>query len=196
MLASARIAFELHKELLKKHALMSGLLIDDHQPAHERVLFEKFLVQLKGNPGGSQQSLFPQTVNFSPADFALVMEMETEIKALGFRFEVFGKNTLLVSGIPAETAGNEKELFEGFIEQFKRNQAVLAIPVKENLARSLAKRAAIKTGQKLGKEEMEALMSGLFSCTTPNRFWPKKTITLMIIRFLTRGVSLNIRNIG
>ncbi len=66
------------------------------------------MARLKGDPGSSQQCLFPQTVNFSPADFALVMEIEREIVALGFRFEVFGKNTVLVSGIPAEGIAQEK----------------------------------------------------------------------------------------
>jgi len=143
------------------------------------VLIEKFIIQLEGHPGGSQQSLFPQTVNFNPADFALVMEMEEEIKALGFRFEAFGKNSLLISGIPAGTAGSEKELFEGLIEQFKKNQAELALPLRENLARSLAKRAGIKSGQKLGKEEIEALLSGLFACHTPN-FTPAGATTFFI----------------
>jgi DNA mismatch repair protein MutL len=85
----------------------------------------------------------------------------------------------LVSGIPAETPGNEKSLFEGLIEQFKKNQAELAIPVRENLARSLARRAAIKSGQKLAREEIEALVSGLFACTTPN-FSPEGDTTFFI----------------
>jgi len=155
-------------------------MIIDQKAAHERVLFEKFLMQLKGSPGGSQQSLFPQAVSFSAADFALVMGMEQEIKALGFRFEVFGKNTLQVSGIPAETAGSEKELFEGLIEQFKKNQAELAIPFRENLAQSLAKRAAIKQGQKLNNEEIEALLSGLFACANPN-FSPEGNTTFFVL---------------
>ena len=173
-----KIAFQLHEKYIVR-SVKNGIMIIDQQGAHERVLFEKFIEQLHGHPGGSQQSLFPQTVNFSPADFALVMEVEEEIKKLGFRFEVFGKNTLLISGIPAGTAGGEKELFEGLIEQFKRNQAELALPVRENLARSLAKRAAIKSGQKLGKPEIEALVSGLFACHTPN-FTPEGDTTFFI----------------
>ena len=47
----------------------------------------------------------------------------------------------------------EKELFEGLIEQFKIYQSELSIPLRENLARSLAKRASIKSGQKLQKED-------------------------------------------
>ena len=95
--------------------------------------------------------------------------MQREIEALGFRIEVFGKNTFIVNGIPGNvTMGREKELFEGLIEQFKLNQSELAIPIRENLARSLAKRASLKSGQKLEREEIQSLLDNLFACSTPN----------------------------
>ena len=174
----SEILFQLQQKYLVR-SVKAGLMIIDQQAAHERVLFERYSLYLKGTPGNSQQSLFPQTVNFSAADFALVQEMAQEIKALGFQFEVFGKNTIVVSGIPADVRGNEKELFEGLIEQFKKNQSELEVPLKENLARSLAKRAAIKLGQKLELEELNSLLSGLFSCMNPN-FSPEGTPTFFI----------------
>jgi DNA mismatch repair protein MutL len=149
-------------------AAKSGIMIIDQQAAHERVLFEKYLARLRGTPGNSQQSLFPQTVVFGPADFALVMEIENELKALGFRFEVFGKNTLLVLGIPAGVRLPENELFEGLVEQFKKNQSELELPLPDNLALALARRTAVKTGQKLESEEIKSIIEGLFACSKPN----------------------------
>jgi DNA mismatch repair protein MutL len=146
----------------------SGVMFFDQQAAHERILFEKHLVQLKGVPGSSQQSLFPQSLTLPAPDYALVMEMERELHALGFRFEIFGKNTILVSGIPAHVSGSEKELFEGLIAQFKQNQSDLQLPLFENLAQALAKRASVKSGQRLMLEEMESILAGLFACTNPN----------------------------
>jgi len=173
-----RTVFQLHNKYVVR-PVRDGLMIMNQQAVHERVLYEKFLLHMKGVAGNSQQSLFPQTVELSPADFSLVMEAENEIKALGFRFEVFGKSAVLVSGIPADISGGEKELFEGLLEQFKANQAELSLPLKENLARSLAKRAAIKSGQKLKREEMEALVEGLFACNNPN-FSPEGSSTFFI----------------
>ena len=147
----------------------SGMMILDQQLLHERILFERFLNQLKNKSAESQQCLFPQAITLSAPDFALVLEIGQEITALGFRFEIFGKNTLLINGSPANLpAGREKELFEGLLEQFKINQSELSLPLKENLARALAKRAGIKSGQKLVKEEMQSLIESLFSCSTPN----------------------------
>ncbi len=146
----------------------SGLMIIDQQAAHERVLFEKYSTRLKGGAGNSQQSLFPQTIVLSPADFALVMEIESELVSLGFRFEVFGKNALLVQGVPVGCGANEKELFEGLVEQFKKNQSELELPLKDNLAMSLAKRTCVKAGQKLVVEEIQSIVEGLFACSKPN----------------------------
>jgi len=163
-----KILCQLHFRYIVRQ-VRSGMMIIDQQAAHERILFEKFLNQLKNQLGASQQSLFPQAITFSAADFTLVMEMQPEIEALGFKIEVFGKNTFIVNGIPGNVnTGREKELFEGLIEQFKMNQSELAIPIRENLARSLAKRAALKSGQKLEREEMQSLVDSLFACSTPN----------------------------
>lgn len=185
-----KIVFQFQRKFLVRPA-KNGLMIIDQQAAHERILFEKFLSKMQQHNGSSLQSLFPQTVSLSPADFALVMEMELEIKGLGFQFDVFGKNTLVVTGIPAETSGkNEKELFEGLLEQFKQNQSTLSLPLRDNLACSLAKRAAIKNGQKLSVEEMNALVEGLFSCRNPN-YSPEGSITFFI--FDTSKVESNFR---
>lgn len=160
--------FQIHDRYVVRQ-VKSGLMMLDQQLAHERILYEKFLRQLKNRSGESQQDLFPQTVTLSASDFALVLEMEQELAALGFRLEVFGKNTILINGLPANLPSNNgKALFEGLVEQFKMNQSQLSVPLHENLARSLAKRASIKAGQKLAKEEMKALIDGLFACVTSN----------------------------
>lgn len=190
-LPEEKIIFQLqHKYVVR--VMKSGLMMIDQQAAHERVLFEKFVAQMKGTPESSQQSLFPQVVDLSPADFALAMEIQKEIIAIGFRFELFGKNSLLISGMPGGIHGDEKEIFEGLLEQFKKNQAELALPLHENVARSLAKRASIKTGDPLEKEEMEALVAGLFSSANPN-FSPEGKPTFFIFDTLMADGYLNRR---
>ena len=160
--------FQFQRKFLVR-PLKNGLMIIEQQAAHERILFERFLKKMEDNTGASVPGLFPQTIDLSTADFALVMEMASEIKALGFQFEIFGKNSLVITGIPAEATGkSEKALFEGLIEQFKENQATLALPLRDNLAQALAKRASIKSGQKLSVGEAESVADGLFSCRNPN----------------------------
>ncbi len=175
-----KIVFQLNQRFLIR-PVKDGLMVIDQQPAHERVLFERFVRKMQNNSGASIQSLFPQTVSMSPADFALVMEMENEIRSLGFQYDIFGKNTIVVTGTPSEAAGKDsKALFEGLIEQFKQNQSSLNLPLRDNLASALAKRSAVKSGQKLSREEAASIVEGLFSCQNPN-YSPDGCTTFYII---------------
>jgi DNA mismatch repair protein MutL len=149
--------------------MSTGLLIVDQQLAHERILYERYLKQLQTTQGASQQCLFPTVLTLNPADFALVMDMLPELVSLGFQVDEFGKDTVVIRGVPAETqVKNEKELFEGLIEQYKNFKNELSLDKKENLARSLAKRSCLKKGQKLDAQEMETLVGQLFACPNPN----------------------------
>ncbi|MDN5204084.1 DNA mismatch repair endonuclease MutL [Fulvivirgaceae bacterium BMA10] len=159
----------------------SGIMLIDQEVAHERILFEKFSKALENKSGASQQYLFPQTLELSPADYALVMELKEEIQSLGFVFNEFGKSTIVINGGPADITGtSEKELFEGLIEQFKKNKAELSLEVKENMARSIAKRSGIKAGQALTGGEMNALIDQLFACENPN-YSPNGQLTFFIL---------------
>lgn len=149
--------------------MSTGLLIVDQQSAHERILYDRYLHQLQSAQGASQQCLFPPTVQLNAGDFALVMDMLPELASLGFIIEEFGKDTVLIQGVPADVqVKNEKELFEGLIEQFKNFKNTLSLDKRENLARSLSRRASIKKGQKLNSQEMETVVGQLFASQNPN----------------------------
>ena len=86
-----------------------------------------------------------------------------------FVVEEFGKDTVLIQGVPADVqVKNEKELFEGLIEQFKNFKNELSLDKRENLARSLSRKSSLKKGQKLNSQEMETLVGQLFACHNPN----------------------------
>jgi DNA mismatch repair protein MutL len=159
----------------------SGLLLVDQQAAHERVLFEKYLRSLDNKKGMSQQVLFPQHIDLSVGDFQLVMELKEEICELGFLFEEFGKNSIIIQGIPTNVVNeDEKALFEGLIDQYKWNMQELKLSKSENLAQALAKRSSMKKGQKMQKEEMNSLIGQLFGCENPN-YTPDGRPTFVIL---------------
>ncbi len=160
--------FQIHRKFIATH-VKSGLMLIAQQEAHERILYEKFLAMVEKRSGAAQQSLFPQTLELNPSDFSLVMGVKEEINAIGFEFSVFGKNAIIINGVPADLrAVNEKELFEGFIEQFKQNQSELSISTDENVARAIAMRSSLKEGISLETEEMASLIDQLFACKNPN----------------------------
>ena len=144
-------------------------MLIDQQAAHERILYERFLAQLENHKGLSQQSLFPQTITLNTTDYALVTELLPAFQALGFQIREFGKNTLVIEGVPADIPENNNlaTMMEELIEGFKNNHTVLKLDKRDNLARTLAKNAAIKSGVKLSEEEMVDLIDQLFACQMP-----------------------------
>lgn len=174
-----RSVFQIHHKFIATQ-VKSGLMLVDQQAAHERILFEKFSQHLDQHNGASQQFLFPEQLSLSPADYALVLGMEEELKALGFVISSFGKDTIVINGAPTElTDSSVKSVFEGLIDQFKHNKNVLTLSKSENIARSLAKRSAIRVGQKLNPEEMNSLIDKLFACESPN-YAPSGNSTFII----------------
>lgn len=159
--------FQLHGKYILSQ-IKSGMLLIHQQRAHERILYEKFLLSLENNRGASQQLLFPQTLEFSAPDFEILKELNDEIKSLGFDISLFGKNTFVINGIPAEAVKTDaKELLEKMLEYFKNSSGNFQANKKESLARSLAKIVSVKKGEKLEKEEMNAMIDELFACEMP-----------------------------
>lgn len=166
--SSERQLFQIHNRFIQSQ-IKSGFMLVNQQAAHERVLYERFLQQLENHSGVSQQTLFPQSVTFNAADFELLKDLLPDVRALGFDIREFGKNTVVVEGIPAELQNaNEHELLEHLMEGFKNNQSILKLDKRDNLARSLARNAALKAGTKLSLEEMNILIDQLFACQLPN----------------------------
>lgn len=164
-----RQVFQLHNRYMVSQ-IKSGLMLIDQQAAHERILYERFSAQLENHQGLSQQTLFPQTVTLNAADFALVNDLLPDFLALGFQIRNFGKNTLIVEGVPADIAENNnlETILEQLIEDYKNNVDTLKLGKRDNLARTLAKNAAIKAGSKLSCDEMNNMIDQLFACNMPN----------------------------
>ena len=146
----------------------TGLMLIDQRAAYERILYEKYYNNLKNKSSFTQQLLFPKTLDLHPSDFQLVMEIQGEIKALGFSFEEFGQNTIKITGVPPEVQEeNEKEIFEGLVQQFKTNQSDLQLDSVENVARSFSKKSSAKYIGELSKIEINLLIHQLFETAVP-----------------------------
>ncbi|MBC7744842.1 MAG: DNA mismatch repair endonuclease MutL [Flavobacterium sp.] len=176
-----RQIFQLHNRFIISQ-IKSGFMLIDQQAAHERILYERFLVQLENRQGASQQSLFPQSVSLNAADFELVKDLLPDIQALGFQIREFGRNTIVVEGIPADLGNNisEIEMLEHLIEGFKNNQSTLKLDKRDNLARSLARNSAVKTGTALSAMEMNLMVDELFGCNMPNTSLNGKPVVITI----------------
>jgi DNA mismatch repair protein MutL len=148
--------------------IKSGLLIIDQQAAHERILYERYLQAMQQQQSAAQQQLFPRTLTLSPIDAALLLDIMEQVNLLGFDIQEFGANTFVINGVPAELAGKQDEtkVIEALLEQYKSNLD-LKMEAQENIARAMARSAAIKPGQPLSPTEMQVLIDKLFACEVP-----------------------------
>jgi DNA mismatch repair protein MutL len=160
----------------------SGLMIIDQKRAHERILFEKFLQTLSIQSSATQTSLYPQTIELDPKDHMLLMDINNDLKSLGFDIEDFGGNSIVINGMPADSSNQEPEqIIDKFLNEYSSGEIDAKTQAKEKIAKSLAKASAISSNQKLSNEEMREMVDMLFACQNPN-FSPFGKLIVSIIK--------------
>ena len=145
-----------------------NVLIVDQQRAHERIVYEHYLKTKKETKIASQQLLFPEQLELSANDFVLMKDLSEEFKVLGFDFEVFGKNSIVINGTPSDLKDFKiVQTIEGILETFKLNTIDAKIEKHDNLCRAIAYNTCIKYGKQLGEEEMRLILEHLINCENP-----------------------------
>ena len=149
-------------------AVKSGLMVVDQKRAHERILYERYLVGLEQKEAVAQQELFPQKIELDAADHVLLIEIFSDICSLGFDIRDVGDHTVEIRGIPADIEMEDpKEWIERFIRDYKEREADIKQETGQKLAAAMAKSFSINAGRVLEKEEMREIMDQLFACSEP-----------------------------
>lgn len=173
---SPRLLAQLHNKYILAH-LKSGFLIIDQSRAHQRILYEQFIVHLSNNNNISQQLLFPQTIAFSKEDIEVLNEIKSEIIKLGFNITI-SSDKCKVTGVPIDVKDADlKTLLESFIEQFKNSSDRISMQFLKKIAATLAFYASIKPGKYLSVTEMNDLVDNLFTCENHSNLPNGKPIT-------------------
>ena len=139
-------------------------LIDQHA-AHERVLFERYMVLLHKDELSSQQLLNPILLELSYEDATLVEMYRDEIQKLGFDFDFLGEKVIVIRGVPVffqETQG-EQFMYE-IIELLQENKNLENYEEFIDKVATKACRAAIKANDRIVDTEVEALLKDLNQC--------------------------------
>ncbi len=158
--------WQLHRRYLFAQT-RQGLLVVDQHAAHERVLYERALEHLRGMPAASQQLLFPVVLELDPDEMASWREFARDLATLGLEGEEFGGRSVLLRGVPAVWGRDPEMLFHDLLHELSgagrrgRDRA-------ERLAAAWACRSAVRSGQPLSLEEMNALVDQLFATRMPH----------------------------
>ena len=144
----------------------SMYLIDQHA-AHERIMYERLLAQYNDSEKIQQELLVPFDIDVS----AYVADSEDSwiepLKSIGYDIENFGGKTYIVRAIPAFMSLEEAE---GFLkDMFSSLDEKPDLTNTKTLERIIMRscKSAVKGGDLLKKEEIDALMADLKKCVNP-----------------------------
>lgn len=162
-------------------SVKSGLMIVDQYRAHVRVLYNRYREQMEGQPVPSQGLLFPELIQLPSSDAVLLSQLEDEFRTLGFDITSLGGGTFSLQGVPSSINGlNPVSLITDMVASVRDSSRGAYDDLQHRLALTMARNAAIPTGQVLTSPEMSALLDDLFATTTPNYTPDGKTVLAIL----------------
>ncbi len=159
----------------------NGITLLQQQLAHQQILFEKFSAAWQGKGMAIQQNLFPVAINVSPTDAPILTGLLPDLLHMGYQLEPFGGSAFLLQGSPADhPSENDQSVIEMILEDVKDGTASLHQAYKEKISKALARKHAVKTGVKLGHDELRLIVEQLMECTKANTHFDGKPTYLEI----------------
>ncbi|GFO57441.1 hypothetical protein GMSM_44480 [Geomonas sp. Red276] len=134
------------------------VLIDQHA-AHERVAFEKLKGELAAREVDSQGLLFPEPIELSYQESAVLKEHLEELGRLGFEIDEFGGNTWLLKGVPQilSSTGYLRTLRDILEELGSLGRSRSFTDVQEDLLARIACHSVVRGRRPLSRQEITAL---------------------------------------
>lgn len=159
----------------------SGLMLIHIRRAQQRIWYERLLEQWNDGDAPSQQVLFPVSHELAPQDFILLSDVLPDLARIGFDISPFGKNTLVLQGVPSGLPpGEEKNVLDEVVEQLKHESPDATSKRSEKLLANMAARLSRNVSAMTQKENQQALIDELFACAQPEYTTDgKKIFTLM-----------------
>ncbi|MEX0586245.1 MAG: DNA mismatch repair endonuclease MutL, partial [Pirellulales bacterium] len=158
--ATASNALQVHNRYLVVET-EAGIEVIDQHALHERILYEQIRDKVLGGALESQKLLVPEPVDLTATEAAAVLEHSELLAQLGVEVQPFGGETVLVVSYPAMLANIGpadvlRELLEKLLVGGKRPEPR---DLLDDLLHMIACKAAVKFGDRLSTEEIDALLT-------------------------------------
>jgi len=149
-----------------------GLYLIDQHAAHERVIFDKLMIQIQNEEIVSAPFLTPMLIEVTPSERAIAEDAVELFSEIGFEIEIW-PDSIAIKSVPALFANLAKadEIIRSVIENLKEigvggNESELKAPYHK--IAKLACKAAVKGTERMTAEEAAKLISDLLSTTDPS----------------------------
>jgi DNA mismatch repair protein MutL len=142
-----------------------GLYLIDQHAAHERVLYERFLVAAHAGAPDAQGLLEPLTLELSAAHQALMLAQADAFAGLGFDVEHFGDRAFVVRAVPSSICDDPARRITEVLDRMQRDDG--PDDASHRAAASLACHAAVRAGMTMTAEEQRELVRALEEVEQP-----------------------------
>ncbi len=137
-----------------------GIEVIDQHALHERVLFAEMRQSLAGGGLESQRLLVPETVELAAAEAELLRSHAPLLERVGLRVEPFGGSGVAVTAKPAMSRRTPAAtLLREVIGRLENADAGEPERLLDDVLHGMACKAAIKAGDPLSRQEIDALVS-------------------------------------
>ncbi len=139
--------------------LGDDLYFIDQHAAHERLLFDRYVKQVKDQSVTSQPLLLPYNIDVNHSEEQFILDNIEMLRSLGFDIEPFGNLSFKISAIPSILPNlNVENFFKNFLANLNNYSQIKSIDlIRDNLAETACKHA-VKGGDDLDKEELVKLV--------------------------------------
>ena len=143
-------------------------LIDQHA-AHERILYEQIKENYKKHiQANSQLMLIPEAVTLTHKEMEFVKNNINLFKDIGFIIDIFGENTIKISGIPdLEYRSKSKNIFLDILDEMISDGRTQIKDIEERFIATVACKAAVKANMDLTNQEVYKLIQNLLNLNNP-----------------------------
>ena len=136
-----------------------NLYFIDQHAAHERILFDKFMGQIKDRKFDIQPLLVPYVEEVNENEFNFLVSKLNVLNEMGIEVSEFGANTIKISALPTCLIGIDiKDFLSGILFDLNQLKSITIIDLlKEKIAQKACK-SAIKSGDKLNDADIKIIM--------------------------------------
>ncbi len=138
------------------------LVMVDQHAAHERIIYEKLRIKFDSQENTTQLLLEPVVMQLQPFELDVIKSKEDLLTRIGFDFEDFGNNSVIIRGIPY-TVGDcsPRDVFIELVQKLQESVKLISTPLADEIIHTIACKAAIKANKKLDEKEVHQLLTEL-----------------------------------
>jgi DNA mismatch repair protein MutL len=146
-----------------------GLLIFDQHVVHERILFEQIRDGKMSRNTQIQPLLIPETMDLTPAEAEAFRVVKDELENMGIETMELSGRTIAIKTAPAGLASKDVvAIVQQLLSAVERERRTFTIEtIRDEIAASLACKAAIKVNMALTDEKMQWLINELMKTQNP-----------------------------